>query len=288
MKAEIAKFIEFLELEGNSPHTIRNYRIDLLEFSDFISDKPAKEMGKREVRSFLGSLLRYGYDHRSIARKRSALRSFFKFLLKKGIIAQDPVVEIKGPKPETKVPSFLPRDKANELMELGDLSIRDKAILETLYGTGVRASELVGMNAGDVDFINETVKVLGKRNRERIIPLTRSAQNALQEYFFSRETAKHPTLLPEEPLFLNKNRTRLSTRGLQNIVHSHIRKIAELTRMSPHTLRHTYASVLLDKGCDLRTVQELLGHSSISSTQIYTHLTPERLKSAYKQAHPRA
>lgn len=288
MKEEIDKFLEFLNLEGDSDHTIRSYKRDLTDFSEFLSDKPVNEVNKKDARNFLGSLTRYGYDHRSTARKLSALRTFFKFLLRNNMITNDPVAELKAPKLEQKVPSFLTGDKATALMELKGLSARDKAILEVLYGTGVRASELVGMNIEDADFINETVDVIGKRKKERETPLTKAAVIALQEYLASRVTTRHPHLSPREPLFLNKNSTRLSTRGLQNIVHSHIQKIAELTRMSPHTLRHTYASVLLDKGCDLRTIQELLGHSSISSTQIYTHLTPGKLKDAYKKAHPRA
>jgi integrase/recombinase XerC len=178
----------------------------------------------------------------------------------------------------------LTQSATEKLMNLQELSSRDKAILELLYGTGIRASELTGLRIENINFIDETVKVLGKRGRERISPLTRKAVIAIKEYLSERGIPDDQTL----PLFLNKDKGRLSQRSLQRIVNKHIRKIAELTRMSPHTLRHTFATHLLENGSDLRSVQELLGHRSIASTQIYTHLTPERLKEAYRKAHPRA
>lgn len=282
MQEEIIKFVEYLKNKGNSPHTVRSYTIDLKAFSEFCQNKSVTKIGKKEIKDFMASLARYGFDRSSINRKISALRSFFKFLLENGTIPQNPVT-IQAPKIESKLPSFLTEEKAEILMDIEGVKPRDKAILEVLYGTGVRASELVGMNIGSIDFVNETVKVLGKRAKERTIPLTRTSISALQKYLINRNKSDLSA-----PLFLNKYKTRLTQRSVQNIVNWHIRKVAELTRMSPHTLRHTYASVMLDNGCDLRTIQELLGHSSIASTQIYTHLTPEKLKKTYKQAHPRA
>lgn len=284
MKEEIAQFIDYLQIEGMSPHTLRNYRIDLEELSTFLNHKSAGKVSKRDLRDFLGSLVRWGYDRSSISRKLSSVRSFFKFLKTRALITQNPSVDLSAPKLEHKLPSFLTQPTAEKLMNLQELSPRDKAILELLYGTGIRASELTGLNIGSVDFIDETIKVVGKRSRERIIPLTRKSTMALKEYLRERGSPQAQDL----PLFLNKANGRLSQRSLQRIVNKHIRKVAELTRMSPHTLRHTFATHLLEKGADLRTVQELLGHRSISSTQIYTHLTPERLKKAYTQAHPRA
>ncbi|MDI6840512.1 MAG: tyrosine recombinase [bacterium] len=287
MQELLEKFIESLKLEGASPHTIRSYRVDIEELADFLKQKTAEHIGKRDIRDFLASLARYSYDKRSISRKLSAIRSFFKFLVKRGIIGQNPCVDLHAPKLERKIPSFLTFEAAEKLMKLTGLSNRDSAILELLYGTGMRASELIKLNIGDINFINETVKIFGKRERERIIPLTRKARESLQRYLDERRLTSQ-SIRVQEPLFLNKNRNRLSQRSLQRIVNKYIRKVAELTRTSPHTLRHTFATHLLDRGCDLRTVQELLGHSSISSTQIYTHITPERLKEVYKQAHPRA
>lgn len=282
MQEEIAKFIEYLKLRGNSPHTIRSYAVDLKEFSESCRNKPVDRIGRDEIRNFLSVLARQKVERSSMNRKLSALRSFFKFLVEHGVVSQNPIT-IKAPKIESKLPSFLTKDKAGILMDIEGISVRDRAILEVLYGTGVRASELVGMNIGSVDFVNETVKVLGKRSKERIIPLTQTALSALKQYLIDRNKSDLSA-----PLFLNKFKTRLSQRSLQTIVGRHIRKVAELTRMSPHTLRHTYASVMLDNGCDLRTIQELLGHSSIASTQLYTHLTPEKLKEVYKHTHPRA
>jgi integrase/recombinase XerC len=281
---EIAKFIDSLESAGSSPHTIRNYGIDLKELADFLHSKPISRVSKRDLRDFLGSLMRWGYDRSSISRKLSSTRSFFKFLKARGIIEHNPTASLSAPKLDHKLPSFLTQDAAEKLMNLRDLCARDRAILELLYGAGIRASELTGLNIGNVNYIDETIKVLGKRGRERIIPLTGSSQTALKEYLLERGSPQDRSL----PLFLNKYKERLSQRSLQRIVNKHIRKVAELARMSPHTLRHTFATHLLEKGCDLRTVQELLGHRSIASTQIYTHLTPEKLKKAYLQAHPRA
>lgn len=283
MKAEIAQFIDYLQIEGMSAHTIRNYRIDLEELADFLKYKAVEKVGKRDLRDFLSTLIRWGYDRSSISRKLSSVRSFFKFLKSRKLVTQNPTLELSAPKLEHKLPSFLTQPTAEKLMNLQELSPRDKAILELLYGTGIRASELVGLNIGSVNFIDETIKVLGKRRRERIIPLTRKANMALKEYLRGRDIS-HVSM----PLFLNKAKGRLSQRSLQRIVNKHIRKVAELTRRSPHTLRHTFATHLLEKGADLRAVQELLGHHSIISTQIYTHLTPEKLKKVYTQAHPRA
>ncbi len=281
MKEEIEKFIEHLELEGNSPHTIRNYQIDLKELAEFLKQKPVSQISKRDIRDWLGSLMRWEYDRSSISRKLSALRSFFKFLFEKKIIEQNPCLDLHAPKLEHKIPSFLTERDTEKLFNLKGLSLRDRTILEVLYGTGIRASELTSLNLENINFMNETIKVLGKRSRERIMPLTKRALSSLQQYLNERGTH-------EGPLFLNKYKKRLSERSLYRIVNRHIRMIADLTRMSPHTLRHTFATHLLDHGCDLRTVQELLGHRSISSTQIYTHITPERLKEIYTQAHPRA
>ncbi len=281
MKKEIEKFIEHLELEGNSPHTIRNYQIDLKELAEFLKQKPVSQISKRDIRDWLGSLMRWEYDRSSISRKLSALRSFFKFLFEKKIIEQNPSLDLHAPKLKRKIPSFLTERDTEKLFNLKGLSLRDRTILEVLYGTGIRASELTSLNLENINFMNETIKVLGKRSRERIMPLTKRALSSLQQYLNERGTH-------EGPLFLNKYKKRLSERSLYRIVNRHIRMIADLTRMSPHTLRHTFATHLLDHGCDLRTVQELLGHRSISSTQIYTHITPERLKEIYTQAHPRA
>jgi tyrosine recombinase XerC len=279
------RFLSFLKSErGVSEHTLRAYRNDLTEFADWLEEFPKitniRRISRRNVRDFLGSLARYGYERSSISRKISSLKSFFKFLLRENIVEINPTLDIKYPKPKRKLPSFLSIEEVNQLLD-DNLSKRDRAIIELIYGTGMRASETCSLNTKDVDFVNETVRVAGKGGKERILPLTRKAKDAIRDYL-------SPTRDKNMPLFLNKFGKRLSQRSLQRIVKKYIRAVADLTHSSPHTLRHTFATHLLDRGCDLRTVQELLGHSSISTTQIYTHITPERLKRIYRQAHPRA
>lgn len=282
MSELIEKFLRYLETEkGLASHTLKFYKVDLLQFFDFIKLDDVRNIGKRNIRDFIGSLSRYGFENSSIQRKLSSIKSLFKYLEKEKIVDTNPTIGIKYPKKEFKVPSFLSVDKASELMELSSLSKRDRAILELLYGTGIRASELCGLNTGDLDIMRCALKVRGKGNKERIMPLPSKALKALLDYLDIRVSA-------QEAFFLNKRGGRLGQRSLQRIVKNHIQKVADLTQMSPHTLRHTFATHLLDKGCDLRTVQELLGHSSIATTQIYTHITPERLKTIYTQAHPRA
>ncbi|MDO9575056.1 MAG: tyrosine recombinase XerC [bacterium] len=281
----VNRFLYSLKNERDvSEHTLRAYRNDLTEFADWLGEfakiTNVRRISRRNVRDFLGSLARYGYERSSISRKTSSLKSFFKFLLRENIVNINPAVDIKYPKPKRKLPSFLSIEEMNKLLD-DNLSKRDRVIIEVIYGTGMRASEICSLNTKDVDFANETVRVMGKGRKERILPLTRKAKDAIRDYL-------SPSRNKNTSLLLNKFGKRLSQRSLQRIVGKYIRAVADVTHSSPHTLRHTFATHLLDRGCDLRTVQELLGHSSISTTQIYTHITPERLKKIYKQAHPRA
>lgn len=300
MKEEIDRFLKYLEAQrGASYHTIRSYGCDLKEFEEFLREnldiKDVRNVGREAIRRFLGSFTKYGYDKRSISRKLSTLKSFFKFLKKENIIGINPTEGMKAPKLDLKLPSFLTEKATEELMNLpykkDFFGLRDKTILEMLYGTGMRASELIGLNLSDIDMLEEVIRVRGKGGKERILPLPEMAKRALKEYLELRKPslAKGYLLKYEDgPLLLSKRKVRLTTRSLCRIVKKYLSRVAELTQMSPHTLRHTFATHLLDKGCDLRTVQELLGHASISTTQIYTHITPERLKKIYTQAHPRA
>jgi len=281
----VNRFLYSLKNERDvSEHTLRAYRNDLTEFADWLGEfakiTNVRRISRRNVRDFLGSLARYGYERSSISRKISSLKSFFKFLVRENIVNINPAVDIKYPKPKRKLPSFLSIEEMNKLLD-DNLSKRDRVIIEVIYGTGMRASEICSLNTKDVDFANETVRVMGKGRKERILPLTRKAKDAIRDYL-------SPSRNKNTSLLLNKFGKRLSQRSLQRIVGKYIRAVADVTHSSPHTLRHTFATHLLDRGCDLRTVQELLGHSSISTTQIYTHITPERLKKIYKQAHPRA
>jgi len=300
MKEEIERFLKYLEAQrGASYHTLRSYKSDLKEFVEFLEDKPdikdVRDVGRKSIRNFLAAFTRYGQGKRSIARKLSTLKSFFKFLKKENIVEINPTIGIKAPKLDLKLPSFLTEKAISELMELpykeDFFGLRDKAILEMLYGTGMRASELIGLNLSDIDILEEVIRVRGKGGKERILPLPEMAKRALKEYLQLRKPSLSKGYLlkyEDGPLLLSKRKTRLTTRSLVRIVKKYLSRVAELTQMSPHTLRHTFATHLLDKGCDLRTIQELLGHASISTTQIYTHITSERLKKIYTQAHPRA
>ncbi len=288
----IKEFQEYLKSRNFSQHTIRAYTIDIKEFYDYINTRYGKrkpeEITRRDIRDFIGSLLYYGQEPTSAARKLSALKSYFRFLSTKGIIRANPASTIKAPKITRKLPGYISIEEINKLIDNlpqdTPLHIRNRAIIELLYGTGIRASELVGLDVEDINLQNATIKVFGKRKKERIIPLGKKAISALNKYLCSREA-----LSPKDnALFVSNRGTRLTQRALQMIVNKILDQLAQVSKKSPHTLRHTFATHLLQKGADLRAVQELLGHSNIATTQIYTHLTPEDIKKIYKRAHPRA
>ncbi len=287
MKSLLEDFLIYLKKEkGYSPHTIHSYRIDISEFIEFLKDrkggKSLLKTTRRDVVDFLGHLLKYGYHHASAARKLSSVKSFFKFLYRQGLIRINPALDIKTPKLPKRLPKFLTQAQVQEVLDKFSLSKRDKAILELLYSCGLRASELVGLNINDIDFFNEEIKVMGKGGKERIVPFGEKAKRALKEYL---EEVKEKG---SKAVFLNKRGERLSTRSLQRIVNRILSALADASGINPHIFRHSFATHLLERGCDLRAVQELLGHSSLATTQFYAHLTPERLKEIYEKAHPRA
>lgn len=289
MDRYINKFLTYLEIEKNvSGHTLLNYHLDLKGFRNFLSEKDVREIERLDIRKFLSHLKEKNLKKRTLARKLSTLRSFFKFLLREGYIKTDPVGGVSSPKLEKKLPIFLDVDKVTKFVESPDRDsiqgLRDRAILETLYSTGIRVSELVGLNIGRVDFIGGIVKVYGKGKKERLAPIGDKALRAIRDYLDQQHQAK----LDSRALFLNKHNNRLTDRGVQNLVNKYIQKASLKEKISPHTLRHSFATHLLDRGADLRSVQELLGHASLSTTQIYTHITTAHLKSVYNKAHPRA
>lgn len=282
----IDKFFRYLEIEKNaSSFTKINYAEDLRQFSDFAQDLPLEKIDYLLLRRFLAHLKGKDLSKRSVNRKLSCLRSFFKFLFKEGLIKLNPAALISSPKQDKYLPQVLTEVEVVKLLEAADgedwLGLRNRAILETLYSTGMRISELAGLNIEDIDFISGVVKVRGKGKKERMLPIGSKALKAIRKFLASKLN-KGPAL------FLNKNKTRLSTRGGRLMLNKYIRKASLKQGISPHTLRHSFATHLLDRGADLRSVQELLGHSNLSSTQIYTHLTTERLKTVYNKAHPRA
>ncbi len=286
MNRYVDKFLSFLEIEKNySPHTLLNYKIDLEEFIAFLKDTPVENVDYFVLRRYLANMRARRLKTRSLARKLSSLRSFYRFLSREGYIKTNPATLLATPKLDKKLPQFLSEKEIQKLVESppsdSAAGKRDRAILETLYSTGIRVSELVGLDCDHIDAISQVIKVAGKGKKERIVPIGSKALDAIRFYMQERKSSV-------KPLFLNKNGTRLSDRGVRNITEKYIKLTSSRTGISPHAFRHSFATHLLDHGADLRSVQELLGHVNLSTTQIYTHLTTEKLKAIYDHAHPRA
>ncbi len=281
----IDKFIKYLEIEKNvSRHTVINYSQDLRNFSIFLGDRKAEDVDYLMIRKFLAELRTRKYEKKTIARKLSTLRSFFKFLYREGYLKANPLATISSPKIDKKLPHFLDVASVVKLIESPGTKdaycLRDRAILEVLYSSGIRVSELVGLDREDIDLIGGVIKVMGKGRRERICPIGDKASGAVRSYLGKAARNK--------ALFLNRSGGRLSDRSVRRIVDRYIKRVSIEEKISPHTLRHSFATHLLDRGADLRSVQELLGHKNLSTTQIYTHITAERMKSVYDKTHPRA
>jgi integrase/recombinase XerC len=292
MEKRIQDFLDHLSTEKNaSPHTIKNYSIDLREFLATSEKKKEEEITYLDIRAFLAVLKNRAYSRSSISRKLACIRSFFKFLTRENVLKANPAAEISTPKREKKLPHFLDLQEITHLLEAPSSENwegkRDRAILETLYSSGLRVSELVGLNHDDVDFFSGLVRVRGKGKKERIVPLGGLALKAVQNYLQVRPP-KDRDNGSKKPLFLNRSGGRLTDRSIRRMILKYTRQIALTKEVSPHTLRHSFATHMLDRGADLRSVQELLGHENLSTTQIYTHVTTKRLKEAYDAAHPRA
>jgi tyrosine recombinase XerC len=289
MEKYIEKFMRYLEIEKNySQHTILNYRLDLDNFKKFIGDTDIEKVDYLALRKFLAELKGKNLGTRTVNRRLSALRSFFKFLTRDGYIKTNPILSISSPKIDKHLPTFLTEDEVTRLIESAfaksdkdEQGLRNRAVLETFYSTGIRISELVSLNIQDLDFIGGIVKVSGKGKKERIVPIGEVAIRELRKYLEKRKKQA-------DELFLNRSGKRITARGVRNIVRKYIKLAGIKQGVSAHTFRHSFATHLLNRGADLRTVQELLGHASLSTTQIYTHLTTEKLKSVYDKAHPRA
>ena len=296
----IGVFIESLDAEkGFSENTCRGYRNDLEQFLKYLADnRRSRAGGPVDIDSVDNLTIRgyLGYLHKrnkktTIARKLSALRSFFHFLVKRRVIEENPAESILTPKQEKTIPSYLPVDEMFRLLDSistrGILDLRNRAIFETLYSCGIRVSELVGLNTMDVDNRQALIRVLGKGSQERIVPIGKNALAAIKTY---RQVLQRKYGISEQisgPLFLNKNKGRLTARSVARILDQLVTACGLLTPVSPHTLRHTFATHMLDAGADLRAVQELLGHKSLSTTQKYTHVSIDRLMETYDRAHPR-
>lgn len=297
----IEQFIHHLEIErGASPYTVKSYKEDLGQWTEYISqnlNKGRAESGEgldirsvvtQDMINYISCLFRKKLSKASIARKISTLRSFFGYLNKQGILKMNPLQDISAPKFVRKNPDFMTIDEVFSLMDApgynDSTGQRDRAILELLYATGIRVSELVSLNEGMVDFKEGIIKVKGKGKKERIVPFGSKAKKALEIYLDSRSSER----IWNGPLFQNKRGGRLSQRSVHRLVKKYCRKISIKKKLSPHAIRHTFATHLLESGADLRIIQELLGHSSLSTTQKYTHINLDRLMSEYDKAHPRA
>ncbi|MDO8946868.1 MAG: tyrosine recombinase XerC [Desulfocapsaceae bacterium] len=298
MKELIKDFLRWLTHEkGYSQHTVAGYQHDLLEFAVTLADTvPIQATDATSIRQFVVSL--HGKNNAAtVARKLSALRTFFRFLQRQKVVTTDPLAGISGPKIAQLIPVFLTVDEVFLLLETPNekdsFMARDRAILELLYSTGVRVAELVSRNLEHLDFETEMLRVRGKGNKERLVPVGRPAREAVQVWLSSRqqlmqERAGRGLLLEKEALFLNSRGSRLTTRSVERIVRAYGERAGIPQTVTPHALRHSFATHLLEMGADLRSVQELLGHASLSTTQRYTHLTLDHLAEVYDKAHPMA
>lgn len=311
----VRAFLDYLKLEKHfSDYTVKSYGADLVQFCQFLSgeiggehaqaarsngiaelpldDKLAK-VEPLSVREFLAYLYAQNYTKSTTARKLATLRSFYKFLIRRGLVSINPLSTIRTPKQEKRLPKCLDLEQVQKLLDApGDadlLSSRDKAMLEVLYSSGIRVSELVELEMGDLDLVEGVLRVKGKGRKDRITPIGSQAIKAIQRYFELRQLdPKSQNGSDTQRVFLNKHGEPLSTRSVRRKLDKYLAMVGLDPGISPHTLRHSFATHLLNNGADLRSVQELLGHQSISTTQVYTHLTTARMKQVYDQAHPRA
>ena len=290
---EISAFFIFLNDEkGFSNHTIKSYKNDINKFLNFLLERKIelKEVSKIEIRDFLADQYDLGLSKKTIARRLASIKSLFKFLFNSSFVTKNPTLFLSTPKVSKKLPDFVDEKMINELMNQPDLGtekgLRDKAVLELFYSTGMRLSELINLNISSVDDKNNLIKVTGKGSKERLIPFGKRAKFSIEKYL-NKRALNWKSLNEEIPLFVNNKNERLPRRTVQRRISNYIKMIANGKRLGPHTLRHTFATHLMDRGADIRAVGDLLGHSSLSSTQVYTHVKPERMKEVYKQSHPR-
>ncbi len=293
-------FLDHMRVEKSaSSLTLISYRTDLSQFFSFMADKygtpkeeiPGELFNHKSVREYLAYLQQQGLSRATMARKLASLRSFVRYLCRENVLPGNPIAAVATPKQDKKLPRFLYPIEIEMLISAPDMSIagkRDRAILETLYATGIRVSELVGIDLKDMDLVSAIVKVKGKGNKERIVPLGRKAQESLIIYI-NEARSSFARKAPESSnaLFLNKYGKRLSERSIRNIINKYVEEVALNQKVNPHMLRHSFATHLLNNGADLRSVQELLGHVKLSTTQIYTHLTRENIKNIHNETHPR-
>lgn len=290
----VAEFLSYLNLQKRfSPLTTKNYAVDLKQFFNFLNqevyDSRLTEISYQHVRSFIASLIDKKKSTVSVNRKISCLKSFFKYALKNNLISNNPMQKIQGPKTPKRLPVFIDENQIDKIFnqlkfDSGFEGIRNKLLIDVLYQTGLRRAELINLKETDLDLISLQLKVLGKRSKERIIPFSIHLKRSIQEYL----NAKQENNLINSFLFVNLKNIQLSPQALTKIVSEILSEVTTNKKKSPHVLRHTFATHLLNRGADINAVKELLGHANLSATQIYTHNTIEKLKKSYNQAHPRS
>lgn len=284
------EFIKYLENEKNySIETVKGYNDDLDKFYMYLTERNIKEVNYSEIKDYLFYMRSIKFSNKTICRKISSLRSYFKYLMKNNYIKTNPMLLVSSPKVDYRLPNYLNYNELNSLLELPDksnsLGLRDLLIIELFYSTGIRLSELTNIKISDIDFYENRIKILGKGNKERYVYFGDICKNLLKEYIdYSRYKLNKKN---NEYLILNKDGDTLTGRGVEYILKKYIKKTDIKGKITPHTLRHTFATHLLNEGADLRSVQELLGHANLKTTSIYTHISNERLREVYLKCHPR-
>lgn len=299
MRTAMGRFLQYLRVERNaSDLTVKSYREDLTALADYLSEsrdgvcpKPS-QVTVLDLRGYVAALAEAGYAKTTVARRMASMRSFFRFGQREGWAETNPAKPLRNPRKERSLPHFLSADEIGRLLEAPPTDqpagLRDRAILETMYSAGLRVSEVVGLIASDLDFQAGVVRVRGKGRRERLAPIGSYASRAIKRWLGVRRLSPSEPSGPESPVFLNKAGRRISTRSVARMLEKYLRQTGLDTRTTPHSLRHSFATHLLDGGADIRSVQELLGHKSLVTTQIYTHVSTAKLREAYEKAHPRA
>jgi integrase/recombinase XerC len=311
MHSAISQFLRYLSVERNAaPLTIKSYREDLTSLADYLSQSrgsaPAPaEVTPLDLRGYVSALHEAGYAKTSVARRLASLRTFYKFAQREGLAESNPAKPLRNPRPDRKLPHFLSTSEIGQLLEApsagSPMGLRDRAILETMYSAGLRVSEVVGINDGDLDLADGLVRIRGKGRRERLAPIGSFAAKAIVRWQKVRRRAEPASRTtshsvqgpaqrsgPTSPLFTNRFGGRLTTRSVHRMLMKYLKLVGLDLRTTPHTLRHSFATHLLDRGADIRSVQELLGHKSLVTTQIYTHVSTAGLRAVYEKAHPRA
>ncbi len=288
----LSEFYHFLEKErGYSYHTIKAYQNDLSRFISFLPSNISgfDQVNRQAIRGFLASEFDNGLTGKTVARRLASIKSFYKYLVKSEHVSHNPAIHVKTPKVSKSLPNFVDQKVIERLMESPDdstpMGLRDRSILELFYSTGIRLNELIQLDVGHVDIVNQLIKVKGKGDKERLIPFGNRAKFWIENYLNNRGLSFN-SAPSHRPLFVNAKDQRVPTSTVQRRMRNYIKFVAEGNRLGPHILRHSFATHLMDNGADIRAVKDLLGHSSLSSTQVYTHIQPEKMKKVYKQAHP--